>query len=312
VRAARAGGFGLVIGVDRSGRQESMLREAGADLVVSDLSEVDLRRAVNGPRSALSCKSEIRSLVGKRTPILFLDYDGTLTPIVNRPEDARLTSEMRAVLRGLTSKCRIAIVSGRDRQDVADLVGLQNVIYAGSHGFDISGPDGLRRQHEDGKAVLHELDRAEQELRVGLDSTGGTLIERKRFGVAVHLRNVAEADRAGVERKVDAIADDHRSLARHGGKLVVELRPDVDWDKGKAVDWLLKTIVKKRADVAPFYIGDDLTDEDAFAAVAGDGIGIRVDDKGSKQTLARYRLRDTSEVRRFLNWLDDLLGGSAR
>ncbi len=254
----------------------------------------------------LTCLATIaRRLEGKSTA-LFLDYDGTLAPIVARPEDATLSAEMRGVLRQLAVRCTVAIVSGRDLGDVRSLVGLEELFYAGSHGFEIQGPHGVRLKHKGGSDCLRDLDDAEQELRAQLGSVSGTQVERKRFAIAVHYRNVADRDIAEVRQQVREVLRSHKRLRGAGGKKVLELLPQIQWDKGRAVLWLLEALELGQADVLPIYVGDDLTDEDAFRAVSDQGIGVRVG-VPSQATSASYHLRDTREVQLFLGELVRLL-----
>lgn len=252
--------------------------------------------------SALESWEEITGRLADRRPAVFLDYDGTLTPIVSQPEDALLSDEMRSVLRELAGLCTVAIVSGRDREDVEPKVGLDGLVYAGSHGFDIKGPDGLRLEYEGGRAALPDLEQAEGELEARLAAVPGARVERKRFAIANHYRNVAEEDVPRVERAVEEVAEMHERLRVSGGKKVLELRPDIDWDKGRAVLWLLEALGLDGEAVLPFYVGDDVTDEDAFHVLADRGIGVLVGTPAYK-TNARYGLRDTLEVREFLQAL---------
>src|SRR5690606_23705182 len=142
----------------------------------------------------------------------------------------------------------------------------------GSHGFDIRGPD-LALEHAEGALALPDLDAAEAELEARLAGIGGALVERKRFSVAVHHRRVADADVPAVLGAIDEVLDAHPRLRRSGGKKVVELQPDVDWHKGRAVSWLLDALEVR---ALPIYVGDDRTDEDAFRALVGRGLGILV------------------------------------
>jgi trehalose 6-phosphate phosphatase len=321
VQAGRAGHFGLVVGVDRDGDGHA-LRENGADVTVRSLDELQvqakasnghvtgLRRARDLP-SALECHRVWMKQLDDRKAVLFLDYDGTLTPIVSRPEDALISDGMRAVLSRLGALYTVAIVSGRDREDVETLVSVVGLIYVGSHGFDISGPAGLRLEHEAGLAALPDLDRAERVLRDRLAQVEGAQVERKRFSVAVHYRNVAERDTRRVERIVDEVHRAHHGLRKTGGKKVFELRPDVDWDKGKAIFWILEALNLDTPNVLPIYLGDDLTDEDAFAALRGHGIGILVGDHGDP-TAADFRLDNVDEVERLLRELIRARGRDAR
>ena len=298
VAAGRAGDFGLVLGIDRRGEPQA-LSAAGADVVVSDLGQVTL--AGDGARHRPNARArfgEIEArLAGKRASV-FLDYDGTLTPIVARPDLAVLSDEMRAVLRGLAARCSVAIVSGRDRADVETLVGLDDIVYAGSHGFDISGPGGLSITHEQGSAFAAAAARAADLLAPPLAAIPGTLVEPKRFAVAVHFRQVAADQTDAVERIVDDVLAKVPELRKAHGKMVFELRPRFAWDKGKAVKWLLQALRQDGPDVLPFYLGDDLTDEDAFAALRATGVTIFVGEPA--RTAAHYVLANVSEVGAFL------------
>jgi alpha,alpha-trehalase len=316
VEAARAGGFGLVIGVDRTG-EGAALRAHGAHLVVRDLGEVHVRPQIPAERcttlelpNAADRWEEIAGLMAGSRPAVFLDYDGTLTPIVERPELAVLSDEMRATITELARLCTVAVISGRDRADVQTLVGLDELVYAGSHGFDIAGPEGLSIQREQGADYLPALTRAHERLREALGGIEGVLIERKRFAIAVHFRQVAEVDVDRVEMAVDEVVERFPKLRKTYGKKIFELRPRIDWDKGKAVLWLLEALSLGGDDVLPLYLGDDVTDEDAYEALRDRGIGILVADSVCL-TAARYVLRDPDEVARFLRRLIGMLKGGA-
>jgi len=235
---------------------------------------------------------------------VFLDYDGTLTPIVSHPEDAWLPESMRQTLRSLAARVPVAILSGRDLDDVRGRVLVDGIVYAGSHGFEIAGAGGLRR--ELGVAYLPVLDTAETELREALDEIQGAQLERKHFSVAAHYRNAKENDAFSVALAVDAVAARHRELRRMDGKKVHELLPNIDWDKGKAVLWLLEALELERGKVLPIYIGDDRTDEDAFSALEKRGVTILVSEQ-PQVTAASYWLHNPEEVEEFLQKITDRL-----
>ena len=251
--------------------------------------------------SALEHWDEIERRLDGRRPAVFLDYDGTLAPIAPRPELAKLPEPTRAVLRRLAGRGPVAVLSGRGREDVAALVGLGELTYAGSHGFDIAGPT-LRR--EVGEGIPERMAEASERLRRKLDGIPGVLVEPKRFSVAVHFRLAAPADLPRIESAVDAVHAERQDLRKVHGKKVFELRPNLDWDKGSALLWLLEMLHAEAADgrVIPLYIGDDLTDEDAFRAIADRGIGVLVA-ATPRETAAAYSLRDPEEVRAFLEHL---------
>lgn len=253
--------------------------------------------------SALDALGELRARLAGRATMVFLDFDGTLTPIVRRPEDAVLSAAMRARVRALAARVPVAIVSGRDRAAVESLVDLPELIYVGSHGFDIAGPAGSGIRLEVGSEFLPDLDAAEMALRGRLAGIRGALVERKRLTLAAHYRLVPGAHRAKVVDAVEAVRTAHPRLRRDRGKAVFELRPDVEWDKGHAVRWLLDRVT---ADGVGVYLGDDLTDETAFAALRGHGVGIAVG-VTTRDTVAELVLRDPDEVGAFLHSLAALL-----
>ncbi len=260
------------------------------------------------PRSTPSALAEFdrfAAAFAARRPALFLDYDGTLTPIVARPDLAVLDARARAAVQRLARLCPVAFVSGRDLDDLAAMVGLDSLIYAGSHGFDVRGP-ALRMQI--GLEYLADLDMAESDLRPLLATVAGVLVERKRFAIAVHTRQVTPAEKPFVAETVRTLAAGQSRLRVTGGKELLELRPDLPWDKGRAVLALLDALGLEGATTLALYLGDDETDEDAFGVLAGRGAGIRVMES-PMPTAATWSLRDPDEVVAFLvrlaDWLAD-------
>ena len=268
------------------------------------------------PPSALERWGEIEERLAGSPPALFLDYDGTLSPIAPRPELATLPDGTRALLRRLAERLPVAVLSGRGREDVAALVGLDGLIYAGSHGFDIAGPPpaagGPPLRHEVGDGIPALIARAAGRLRAELDGVPGVLVEPKRFAVSVHFRLAAEAEVPGIERVVEEVIAGHPGLRKGHGKKVFELRPALDWDKGRALLWLLDELGLDRSGAVPVYVGDDVTDEDAFRELAGGrGIGVLVAEE-PRPTAASYSLRDPGEVRELLERLERLEDGRSR
>jgi trehalose 6-phosphate phosphatase len=264
VTDARAGGFALVVAVDPAGS----LRSRGADAVVKDIN----------------------------------DFDGTLSEIVNDPDSARLADGAADALTSLSAQCPVAILSGRDLADVRQRIGLPGLWYAGSHGFELTGPDGKHHQNAEAAASIPVLAEAAAALADQLGGIPGVAVEHKRFGVAVHYRNAAR-DRVGEVAAAVRSAGQRTALRVTTGREVIELRPDVDWDKGKTLRWVLDYIRDNEgsSSLLPIYLGDDITDEDAFDAVADDGIAILVrhSDDGDRATAARYALDDPDRVREF-------------
>ncbi len=243
----------------------------------------------------------VEKLVKGKIPVLFLDYDGTLTPIVNQPEDAVLSPGMKKALEECAARFSVAVISGRDMDDLKNMVKIEDLIYAGSHGFRISGPRDLYKEHEKSREIVRELDKIGEQVEKSFSpEIKGVRIERKRYAIAVHYRNANEAAFPGIERKVNAVVEMNPGFKTGGGKKILEIKPDVDWHKGKAVRWIMEKLgVQDRNKYVPIYIGDDLTDEDAFRTIAQDGIGILVGTHG-QPTAAKYKLEDVAGVKSFL------------
>lgn len=301
VEAGNKGGFGMVVGVNR-GDQENALKQAGAHLVVKDLSEIRVDVKIGDLHNALDFFEEIEKRMGGRCVVVFLDYDGTLTPIVSHPEDAVLSKDMKKRLMILASQCTAAIISGRGIEDIRERVGIDSIYYAGSHGFEIAGPEGLKMEHEKAGDFLPVLDEAEKSLKEQVADIQGAQVERKKFSIAVHFRGVKEDQASRVEEVVDQTVKRYPQLLKTYGKKIYELRPDIEWDKGRAVCWLLDALDLHRSDVLPLNIGDDITDEDAFQVLETMGMGIVVGED-SRNTVAQYRLDDSEQVGEFLDLL---------
>ncbi|MGH6914889.1 MAG: trehalose-phosphatase, partial [Geminicoccales bacterium] len=200
-----------------------------------------------------------------------------------------------------------AIISGRSREDLEKRVGVPSLVYAGCHGFDIAGPQGPIVERQEGRGFDAAVGRAAAALRGELDGLPGMIIEDKTYCLAVHYRHVPLNLVDPLRRAVDATAASFPELRKIYGKKVIELRPDIPWDKGRAVLWILEALGLAGDDVLPVYFGDDVTDADAFRALAGIGIGILVS-RTPQPTTATYRLRSTSEVETLLERLIAALG----
>lgn len=258
--------------------------------------------------SALDSLDDIRARLSGRPLFVCLDYDGTLTPIVARPELAMLGAEMRQTLARLSHVYPTAVISGRSKADARKAVDLDDIYYAGNHGLEIEGPDGTDLRYEKGAEFIPRLERVHRSLESRLGDIEGILLENKIYSLSVHYRNVGAGQVSRIEGTLDEVLAEEPGLKRREGKKVFEVRPDIDWDKGRAVLWLLEALGDKTAEANVIYIGDDVTDEDAFRAVrdSGRGFGIIVLEE-PRETAAAYVLRGVDEVRIFLHDLTEMV-----
>lgn len=257
------------------------------------------------PLPALQNQQAIQDQIYGKKLVIFLDYDGTLTPIVARPELAVLSEEMRQVLRRLSQRCPVGIISGRFREDVEDLVQIPELYYAGSHGFDIHGPN-LSMTPSEVKPLLPLVEKAFQRIAKATQGIGGCLVENKKYAITVHYRLVSPNEVPKIEKIVDEINQEEPGLRKTLGKKVFELRVNYPWDKGKALLYFLQALGLDGSHVVPFYLGDDDTDEDAFAVLQERGVGIIVSES-PQDSMAKYSVKTVSEVKDFLEQLSTWL-----
>jgi len=235
--------------------------------------------------------------------LLCLDYDGTLTPIAARPDEARPSSSLLTLLSQLVQRPNlvVAIVSGRSLPDLRTLLPVQGLMFIGTHGCEVGTADGKTRLLIPGGVVSLAIARLHQEIAPTLVNAPGLFLEDKRYALALHYRQAQPQDTWAIEEFLAAV----RAYQRKGitlevihGKKVIEVRP-VGCNKGKAVQFLLGG---EHAHTLPVYIGDDVTDEEAFAALNERGITILVADP-LRASSAKYYLNDTADVLRFLSTL---------
>jgi trehalose-phosphatase len=232
---------------------------------------------------------------------LFLDFDGTLSPIVDRPSRAELPVDTRRTLEALALDARvsIAIVSGRALNDVWTRVGLPGLIYAGNHGLEIIGPGFTFIEPTAAicKETLHELARS---ITARLEDVPGIEVEDKGLTASIHFRRCARIDLDRIRTTAESAVATYEGIFRlTENNEVLEVRPSIAWDKGLASLWIMERMPSARNPVA-IYIGDDRTDEDAFRELV-DGVTIRVGPSATSR--ARYYLGAQHEVVSFLAWL---------
>lgn len=258
---------------------------------------------------ALSCLEEIESAVQGKTLFTALDFDGTLAPLNNDPEAVEISAEMKKRVKNLALRCHVAIMTGRDLDDIRERVGLEELFYSGSHGFEIAGPRESGLFFEAGKEFLPVLNKAEELLPGIIGDIPGVLIQRKRFSISIHYRMVEmERIRELIEKAGRAVKSIGGLVARNDKK-ALEILPGMTWNKGSALLWILEAAGMTDQDSFAISMGDDVTDEDMHKAVKGRGAGIIV--TGTEPHLssfADYRLGSIAEAGRFIEILERIAG----
>ncbi|KAK1430547.1 hypothetical protein QVD17_13366 [Tagetes erecta] len=303
--------------------RKRMIKDIAIELASDDSDLVYYSWMLKYP-SALNSFHHIINRAYKKKIVIFLDYDGTLSPIVDDPNRAFMSIDMYSAVKGVAKYFPTAIISGRSRDQVYELVGLTELFYAGSHGMDIIFPakdtssanltNCIRSTDKQGKEVnlfqparefipmINEVFRTLVEVTKDIP---GAFVENHKFCTSVHYRNVNEKSWPMIAQCVHDVLKDYPRLTLTHGRKVLEIRPLIDWDKGKAVEFLLESLgLSNINDVLPIYIGDDRTDEDAFKVLreGNRGYGILVSSV-PKESKAFLSLRDTLEVKEFLKSL---------
>lgn len=247
----------------------------------------------------------IKKLLINKFILLLLDYDGTLTPIAETPGKAAFPAGTKELLKRLSgcADCKIAVISGRSLKDLKSLVGIKGVIYAGNHGLEIEGPKikFKSRVSPQLKLVIRNIGR---DIERRLSGIKGALIEDKGLSLSIHYRLVGKKDRSKFEKIIAESIKAYKTgnkVRISRGKRVYEIRPPVKWDKGKVALWLLarQKFISGEKKVLPIFIGDDITDEDAFRALKRKGLTVFVGERANSE--AGYYLNNTKEVIKFLH-----------
>jgi trehalose-phosphatase len=247
---------------------------------------------------------KLKNRLSDKWIFLFLDYDGTLTPIAETPNKAVISKEIKDLLDKISTSphCKVAIISGRALSDIKGLVGLKDIIYAGNHGLEIEGPK-IRFESQVSHRLKSIIRHIYEDIVSKLSKFKGVLIEDKGLTIGVHYRLVDKKDVREFLSIFAGITEPY--IIRHKikinlGKKVYEIRPPVIWDKGKVVLWLLARQQFQAGEdkILPIYIGDDVTDEDAFKALRKKGLTIFVGERLGSE--AKYYLKTTEEVAEFL------------
>lgn len=328
IELARNSGFALIVGWETTKQtdEENYFFEKGVDIVIQRLSDLNpkwINKWFNrcpphlfGPAKTISAENKKISLhphyLGhsskimkkKEKIIFFFDYDGTLTPIVERPDLARISPEMKEMIRQISLKYKLAIVSGREKGNLQTLINIPEIFYVGNHGLDIIGPN-ISMIHPEIKRFLPVIQNISKNLDKSLSHIPGVIVEKKKMSTAVHYRQASKEDLPELTLLLKQILKDNRENVRLlKGKKVVEFLPNIEWDKGKAVLWILNTLGLDWSEYKIFYLGDDTTDEDAFRILRTRGTSILIAGK-AKKSAADFRLSSPEEVKSWIrNFLD--------
>ncbi|WP_244605267.1 trehalose-phosphatase [Halorussus halobius] len=233
--------------------------------------------------------------------LVALDFDGTLAAIADDPDAARIPDATRQAVAALAAEpsVEVAVVSGRELADVRERVGVPDLSYAGNHGLELHTDEYVA--HPEARAAQRTVAAAVDDLAADLADVAGAAVEDKGLTATVHFRRVADEHVPAVTDAVESLVGAREDLRLTTGKAVLELRPDVEWDKGAAVRRLEADLVPAGEDWLPMYVGDDTTDEAAFAVLADRGIAVKVG--ADPATEAPYRVADPEAVRALLDWL---------
>jgi trehalose-phosphatase len=240
----------------------------------------------------------------------FLDYDGTLAPIAATPEAARPLPGMPEVLRALAVApgTRVALVSGRSIENLSAHLDVAGVWYIGIHGLETRAPDGSYQRTEQAAVIRSLLPAIRRRLEVALSAHPGIALEDKGAALACHFRLASREAAAAARWTVSSVVREYTSrglaIAAIEGHEVIEIRPAFV-SKGKAVRALLN---EQGRGVLPLYVGDDRTDEDAFAVLPAPAVTVRVGPPDTVTT-ARYLLADPVAVAEFLRDVLRVRGG---
>ncbi len=255
-------------------------------------------KSIPDPRALL------KPILNKAPVLLLLDFDGTLSHLVDDPDDACLHEDIKKTLREL-AQCSLylGVVTGRSIQDIRKRIRLKNILYSGDHGFEIKGKE-VSFQFplpSDYKKAIQEI---LIQIRKQLLTIPGVILQQKKYSTSIHYRMVDSSNLTSFKKKVKGILKPYiksRRLKLFTGKKVYEIKPPVDWDKGKAIEKIAEELKSRNLllDHKPVYIGDDVTDEDAFRSVNKlGGVSIRVGK--TKKSKAKFYLKNIQDVLNFL------------
>jgi trehalose 6-phosphate phosphatase len=251
-----------------------------------------------------ACSTIAAQLAGPAPVLVASDFDGTLAPIVNDPDRVFLPVATQAILRSIRAVPGVALafLSGRALEDLRRHVAIEGAIYGGNHGLEMEGP-GLEPFIEPQcTAARPSLDAALETLAEQMDEFPGVVLEDKVLSASVHYRRAAPELENPLSLVVHTVAHALPRVVVRRGKQVLEIRPAVKWHKGYALRYMAQVLGIPESRTV--YMGDDTTDEDAFAFAPG---AITVQVGHAPATHARFRAETLPAAREFLVWLAETL-----
>ncbi len=302
IKAGKDGHFKKVyaIKLDKDKQAMEKLKAEGADQVLSSLWEIKEAQELLTLPDALDVFKSIFPENEKKNYFLFLDFDGTLSPIVAEPEKARPLEGIKEIVQRCSELSPVCIITGRDTEVIKKLLPLTDIYYAACHGFEITGPKGYHYELPEALALIPAFDRAQHLLTLRLSGMEGLIIERKKFGLAFHYRKMgSDSVIATLKKEIQEYCLNHPEFRFQLGEKVIEIQPHLNWDKGKALLKLYQVLNLKMKDTPPLYLGDGNTDEDAFREMRECGIPVLASIE-VRPTLARYHLKGPEEAKKFL------------
>ncbi len=302
VKAGKDGDFKKVyaIKLDKDKQAMEKLKAEGADQVLSSLWEIKEAQEMLTLPDVFTVFKDIFPESEKKNYFLFLDFDGTLSPIVAEPEKARPLEGIKEIVQRCSEFFPVCIITGRDTEVIKKLLPLTDIYYAACHGFEITGPKEYHYELPEALALIPVFDKAQHLLTLRLSAMEGLIIERKKFGLAFHYRKIgSDSVIAELKKEIQEYCLNHQELRFQLGEKVIEIQPHLNWDKGKALLKLYQVLNLKMKDTPPLYLGDGNTDEDAFREMRDCGVPILASIE-ARPTLARYHLKGPQKVKKFL------------
>jgi len=249
--------------------------------------------------------SEIKMRIEKKGgAVLLLDFDGVLSAIAKTPDEAFISNENIELVKKCVELFPVAVITGRTLEDIKKKMDIKDLFYIASHGLEWE-EEGKYHVKPIPKETIAAINSAKERIRPLVSRYPGMILEDKSFMFALHYRimkpELIDAFIKEATSILEPIVEQNNLRLDHNMK-TFELRPDINWDKGDSAIFAEKYFNKKvGGKFIPIYIGDSLTDEDAFKAIREHGITIRIGE--NKESAAEWYMEDQREVALFLKWL---------